>query len=361
MNNKTIKFDSSSFEGSSYDIGYKLGKHYRKKFPFLKFFLLHPLFPKVTKEKVEDMTSILTKYDPELLMEMKGFSKATNISLDKVLVKLGGYGFQPTIVAGCTQLAILPCTASTNNSIVGRNYDFSNKKIYSDMQLLSLYPETGNNVIGMAQFAFGRIEGINSYGLYAGLSVAHGKGKSDNGILSTMVIRILLDKCKTIHEATELIHKLPHSYSYNYLIADKQNAYAIEVCPPKIVVRKPEHNYISICNHFESDKLKDDQLRIIPTTIERTKTIEKIIDESSILDLNTVKNILSGHSNKGVCLHHYNDFLGTIWSGIFNLTTGDAYYSFGAPCSNDYHKMNFQNNGSCNDKHKGNIPRNEAF
>lgn len=362
MKNRKLKFNINTFTGEFYHIGFKLGKLWQKRDPFFKLLLHHlPIFPKITSESIQQMHRLLSEYDPGLLLEMMGFADATRISFAEVLIKLGGYGFQPKILSGCTQFAVLPGITNNNHLLVGRNYDFSPKKLYSDLQLTLIYPETGFNVLGMTQFVFGRMEGINNYSLYVGISVAHGQGRSDSGIFAPTIVRILLDKCKTAPEAIELIQKLPHSSTYNFLIADKFNAYAVEVSPPQISVRKPENGLIVVCNHYCAGELANEQKRIIPTTIERATTVKTIINQKVPLDFETIRKILSSHANLGVCLHHYQDFLGTIWSGIFDLTAGEVFYSLGSPCLNDYRKINFSNREILDFKFKGKIPEDELL
>jgi predicted choloylglycine hydrolase len=356
---RDISFSVNSFEGEYYEIGFKEGQILLKNNPKFKYVLKAPIFPKTTPERFEEVSKLLAEFDPEILEEMRGFADATKIPYEDILVKLSGYGFQPKI--GCTQIAVLPEITSNHHVIVGRNYDFSDDKKLSDWRLILLYPGTGKHSIGVSQFIFGRTEGMNNDGLYVGMSFAHGKGKNENGFFFPMVVRILLDKCRNAEEALELIQKIPHSSSYNYLIADNKSAFVAEVSPPKIVIREPQNGLIITANHYISDVMKEEQEWTMPNSVERYNIVMTNLSGISKIDIEDVKNVLSGHSKDGVCGHHYNEFLGTLWSAIFDLNELKVYYAIGAPCISEYNLIDFSDGERINKTIKGHLPPSEPF
>jgi predicted choloylglycine hydrolase len=356
-----IKFHINSFEGDYHQIGYNLGKHFNFKNPFLKIFLNMRYFPKITNSSVIEMKNIIKEFHPELLDEMQGFADATKIPFNSILIKLGGYGLIPKVISGCSQFTLNGNITKNGHMYVGRNYDFSKSKFLSDMQVSAVYPKKGFSSIGTSLFVFGRIEGVNEHSLYVGISYGHGVGRSESGIFFPTIVRILLDKCRNLNEAIKLIKSIPHSASYNYLIADKNNACAVEVSPPNIIVRYMEDNLLVVCNHYKSVEMKYQQAKIIPTTLEREFNLNSLIQNKSNHDLNSIKGILSGHNNLGVCMHYYKDFLGTIWSGIFDLTSGEVYYSLGSPCLNEYKEISINKFEQYNTNIKGFIPKNDIF
>lgn len=359
---RKITFSVNSFEGEYYEIGFKEGQIVLKNNPYFKYVLKAPIFTKTTPEKFEEVSKLLAEFDPEILDEMKGFADATEIPYEDIVVKLSGYGItQPPIPDGCTQIAVLPEITSNQHVMVGRNYDFSDDKKLSDWRLILLYPDTGKHSIGVSQFIFGRTEGMNNDGLYVGMSFAHGKGKNDNGFFFPIIVRILLDKCKNTEEALELVQKMPHSSSYNYLIADNKSAFVVEVSPPKIAIRESQNGLIIAANHYISDAMKEEQKWTMPNSVERYNTAMTNLSGISKIDIEDVKNVLSGHSKDGVCVHHYNDFLGTLWSAIFDLNELKVYYAIGAPCINEYNLIDFSNGERINKTIKGRLPPSEPF
>lgn len=359
---KNISFSVNSFEGDYYEIGFKEGQIVLKNNPDFKYVLKAPIFLETTPEKFEEVSKLLAEFDPEILDEMKGFADATKIPYEDIVVKLCGYGItQPPIPNGCTQIAVLPEITSNQHVMVGRNYDFSDDIKLSDWRLILLYPNTGKNSIGVSQFIFGRTEGMNNDGLYVGMSFAHGKGKNDNGFFFPIIVRIILDKCKNTEEALELIQKIPHSSSYNYLIADNRNAFVVEVSPPEIVIRESKNGLVIATNHYISDAMKEEQKWTMPNSVKRYETAMEKLSNISNIDAEDIKKVLSGHSNEGVCSHYYNDFLGTLWSAVFDLNKIKVYYTFGAPCINEYNLMDFSNQEPVNKTIEGRLAPNESF
>jgi predicted choloylglycine hydrolase len=358
---KKIRYFVNSYSGSSYQIGFAQGKRERQKNPWLRLMLRNPVFPKTTKDSARKAAELFEAYAPNLLTEMRGFSDATGISFDDVVVKIGGYGFIPPISGGCSQIALLPAVTSDNHMLVGRNYDFSNRKYYSDMQLLITDPDDGNKTIGTSQFFLGRIEGMNEHGLYAGISLAHGKGKSAGGLFSTMIVRMLLNGCGDLEEALRMIHDVPHSSSYNFLIADPHDAVAVEVSPPKSAVRKTTGWGISVTNHYRAPEMEAEQKSKMPNSFQRETVIARKLNNVSRIDRDDLASLLSGHAENGVCLHYYRDFLGTIWSGMFDLTAVTAFYAFGAPCRSEYAMFDFNDGKKIRTSFTISLPRNSAM
>lgn len=359
---KNISFSVNSFEGDYYEIGFKEGQIVLKNNPYFKYVLKAPIFLETTPEKFGGVSKLLAEFDPEILDEMKGFADATKIPYEDIVVKLSGYGItQPPIPDGCTQIAVLPEITSNQHVMVGRNYDFSDDIKLSDWRLILLYPNTGKNSIGVSQFIFGRTEGMNNDGLYVGMSFAHGKGKNDNGFFFPIIVRIILDKCKNTEEALELIQKIPHSSSYNYLIADSKSAFVVEVSPPEIVIRESKNGLIIATNHYISDAMKKEQKWTMPNSVKRYETAMEKLSNISNIDAEDIKKVLSGHSNEGVCIHYYNDFLGALWSAVFDLNELEVYYTFGAPCINEYNLMEFSNQEPVNKTIEGRLAPNESF
>jgi hypothetical protein len=53
----------------------------------------------------------------------------------------------------------------------------------------------------------------------------------------------------------------------------------------------------------------------------------------------TIRGILSDPYPKGLCFHYYQEFLGTLWSLIFDLNAGTAEICFGSPIVNQWHTL----------------------
>lgn len=333
-----MPFSINHLDGSYYTIGYCEGQQAAHG---QNLYLKIPVFAKVTTEHFNRITKLLSEFDPGLLDEMKGFSDATGIPYSKVVVKMSTYGFKPLIPGACTQIALLPERTTNRHVLVGRSYDFSDIRMLTDRRLVLLSPDGGLSNIGTSQYYFGRYEGINSAGLYVGMSGALGKGFQKDGFFFPIIVRILLDRSRSANEALQLIQKIPHSASYNYLIADADKAYVVEVSPPKYAIRQSIKGLLIATNHYVSLSMKEEQKRLLPNSMFRYRTVENLLDSSGKRDLISLQKILSGHHSEGVCVHYYLYFLGTMWSAMYDLNNKEVYYALGAPCLNSYRRFYF--------------------
>jgi hypothetical protein len=63
----------------------------------------------------------------------------------------------------------------------------------------------------------------------------------------------------------------------------------------------------------------------MPKSVKRYETAMANLTNISKIDIENLKNVLSGHSGDGVCVHYYDDFLGTLWSAIFDLNEIEVF------------------------------------
>jgi predicted choloylglycine hydrolase len=324
-----------------------------------RLFLKLPVFAEVSAEQLSRIIKLLSTFDPGLLEEMKGFSDATGIPYSEVVVKMSTYGFKPLIPGACTQIALLPERTTSHHMLVGRSYDFSDISLITDRRLVLLSPKNSLASIGTSQYYFGRYDGMNSAGLYVGMSAALGNGYQKEGFFFPIVVRILLDSCRSATEALHLIQKIPHSASYNYLIADSSEAYVVETSPPKFAIRQAVKGLLIATNHYISPTMKEEQKRILPNSMFRYGTAKDLLDSSGKKDLPSIQSVLSGHHDKGVCVHYYMYFLGTLWSAMYDLNTREVYYALGAPCLNSYRRFDFKLEKWKDESIKGHLPVND--
>jgi len=356
---RDMPFIVAHLDGSYYAIGYKEGQQAAQKQRLLRYALKLPVFAEATPERYKRITQLLSELDPGLLNEMKGFSDAAGIPYTEVVVKMSTYGLKPAMPGACTQIALLPERTANRHMLVARSYDFSDIRVLTDRRLVLLSPEGSQASIGTSQYYFGRYDGMNSAGLYIGMSAALGKGYQKEGFFFPMVVRILLDSCQSADAALQLIQKIPHSASYNYLIADVSNAYVVEVSPPKLAIRQAEKGLLIATNHYVSPSMKEEQKKVLPNSLFRYRTVEGLLGGSGKNDLRGLQKILSGHHDEGVCVHHYMHFLGTLWSATYDLDTKEVYYALGAPCLNSYRRFSFPIEKKRDEIVRGHLPAND--
>ncbi|MGE5372998.1 MAG: C45 family autoproteolytic acyltransferase/hydrolase [Solirubrobacterales bacterium] len=342
LSERKLSYTVVRTEGTAYEVGYAEGKQILKQNPDFANTLRNPFFLESNSRNFNRVLVILKKYDPQLLEEMRGFSDATGIPYQDVVTKLSTYGFRPPLPFGCTQMAVLSKVTGTGHTLVGRNYDFSDIEALTDRLLIVQTRSDSRSTLGMSQHVFGRYEGINQDGVYVGISAGWGKGRTAKGFFFPMVVRVLLDQSQTADDAVALLKRLPLGGSYNYLIADPDHAYVVEVSPPRIAVRQPENCILAATNHYVATSMRKERMRVMANSTLRYRTVIQALNETPPINLARVEKVLSSHGTEGVCMHAYATFLGTMWSAAFDLEKGKAYYSFGAPCRNPFREISLQ-------------------
>ena len=186
----------------------------------------------ITKERetfAKKCLPIYEKYYPEILEEIRGLADGQKGRYeDFYTFLLSMYCFE--FNNHCTCFAF----KDKDNLIFGRNSDFlvALEKLYMNClyKLNGVYGFNGNTT------AFIEIEdGINEYGLAVGLTFIYPK-ITKAGFNSGMLVRYLLEKCKTVDEVIESLNMIP--------IASQQTLTVMDNCGNSAVI---ECN----CNHVE--------------------------------------------------------------------------------------------------------------
>ena len=60
---------------------------------------------------------------------------------------------------------------------------------------------------------------MNEKGLVVGLHFVNSEHRGE-GFIATTVVRMLLEQCANVGEATKLITTIPHGYCFNYSMTD---------------------------------------------------------------------------------------------------------------------------------------------
>ena len=222
--------------------------------------------------------------------------------------------------------------------ILGRNFDWINRPIL----LLKTKPDNGLSSFSMVDISYlgyhdtflpdsfmgarfsliyspyVSFDGMNEMGLAVGEMAVPDrfKPKKDSGkatIGDTHSIRMILDKAKTVDEAVALLQKYNISFptlAWHYLIADREgNSAIIEYVDGQMVKTKKDRNFQICTNYIVYNKSEDEKQRLC----NRYKKAYKILDEKDgdIDQLEMMKLL------EDISQYH------TIWSVVYNMTTGD--------------------------------------
>lgn len=237
------------FKGNHYDAGYKWGKllfnHGRT--------LEHcPTFtPDENMRKfAQKCKTVYRKHYPELLDEIQGIADGQQLpvsTLETILFSMYCMRFDNR----CTCFAF----HNAGRVIFARNSDFlvSIEKLYMNC----LYALDGAYAFNGNTTAYVEMEdGVNEYGLAAGLCFVYPK-LNKPGFNAGMLVRYILEKCKTTAEAISALKSLPIASSQTITLADGNGDIAVvESNAEKLIVIKPDgRNFVATANCFVSSEI----------------------------------------------------------------------------------------------------------
>lgn len=168
----------------------------------------------------------------------------------------------PAYLAGCSQIAWIH-----NSPSLIRNYDYSFKMFEGTLW----YSHWLQPVMGVSDCCWGLLDGINASGLAASLTFG-GRKVVGKGFGIPLVIRYLLETCRSVPEAQRVLMRIPVHMAYNVTLIDTSGAYTTLYLSPDrapVVVNTPVAT-----NHQEEVEWTD--YALLTGTIERKQLLENL-------------------------------------------------------------------------------------
>lgn len=316
------------FKGSHYVVGYKWGNLlYQNN----KIISKQHTF-RITEERkkfVKKCLPIYEKYYPEILREIKGIADGQRDSYDDLCTfLLSMYCFE--FDNHCTCFAF----KDKNNIIFGRNSDFivELEKLYMNClyNLDNVYSFNGNTT------AFVEMEdGINEYGLAIGLTFIY-PTVVNAGFNAGLLVRYLLEKCKTTNEAIETLKTLPIASQQTLTISDYTGNIAVIECNAEdmeILNTNKDGNFVIATNQFNSENMK----RYNNHNIDDWRAEERynvgynaLKNNKKEFSFELAKDILSGKYGF-MCQYDRKTNADTVWSVIYDIKNRKIYRAEGNP------------------------------
>lgn len=345
MKSKVMEFKHCIVEGTAYEAGEQLGNLLKADKAFIQE-MTTPLFggSKLSKDQIARVKELYDKFCPGTNEEMKGFADAIGANVDDVVYY---FAFLQHRIGNCSHIALTPSITEKGHTYLGRNYDYSweDKPILIETRIKGQY-----NQIGFGCQVFGRFDGMNEHGLC--ITTSSGvinPNYKEEGFVFPVIVRALLNNCKTVKEAIKVFDSMKVADYRNFMIIDRNgDAALIEAAASKYAIKRAgdtyEDKYLFSTNHYNiPDMIKLGYPRV-RHSITRYKAInahiETVLPKVSITEL---KNILSTTMPDGVCCHHYKDGMGTLWSIVFDSMETEANICFGSPSVNQWKTFHINN------------------
>jgi predicted choloylglycine hydrolase len=317
------------FKGTHYEAGYKWGRMLREHGNVIKD---SPTFD-LTEERREFAALCIPEYErhyPEILEEIRGIADGQQSSFEMLTtLLLSMYCFE--LQNKCTCFAF----SDGGKTVFGRNSDFLVKieKLYMNC----LYRLDGAFALNGNTTSFVQLEdGVNEYGFAAGLTFVYPHIRKP-GLNAGMLVRHLLETCKTTEEAIEKLKEIPIASAQTLTVADRNGSIAVVECnPQKTVVIHPEQGecFVAAANNFHSEELQNFRN---PNGIDDWRSDERYHTAATALGKNRgqysvdfAKALLAGKYGF-ICQYDRKKGADTVWSVVYDLTDNTVYRVEGNP------------------------------
>lgn len=308
---KEIQSTILQYKGSHYDFGKMQGKSLKNS----SLFSSHREQLKPTRHSkftidVKEAEAWISQFAPALWEELEGLAEGLDIPVHQAAALYSGYQ-QEWVHSGCSIL--------TTKDIFIRNYDF-HPKTYEG-RFVIFQPEKGYASIGPAQRITGRTDGMNEKGLVAGYNFVN-RRRGGDGFIPTVITRMLLENCASAGEAAELIKRIPHRHTFNFMLYDKEaTSYVVEASPRGVQVRER----LFSTNHFD---LQTDENRYhMSDSVRRAELLE----EKSLTELTPEEAFRYFNQKKyKIYSEEYSNWAGTIHTSMYNPKKLEMAFAIGA-------------------------------
>lgn len=164
-------------------------------------------------------------------------------------------------------------------------------------------------------------DGINEHGLCAALTFLLSKNIKP-GINGGFLVRKVLEECKNVEEAVDIIMSTPMSSAHNLVLADRTGTMAVVECSNGRKTVRYGDRYVVATNHFITDEMiKYNGLEENwHHTDDRFNSINKCLNSFKTFNFNLCKEIISGKYGF-VCQFEKSLHFDTIWSAVYDLNS----------------------------------------
>ena len=340
------RFQHVVLEGNHYEIGQQQGEFLKANTPeYVEHYTSGNVdLKKLGFDRFEDLQHHYEEFCPGITEELTGLAESLSVKPDKLPM----YGSPIYESGNCSQISVLSSATKNGHAYVGRSYEFNQEM--NDFRLCTARIKGKTKHIGFSELLLFRDDGMNEHGFCVTFS-GGGTFKTKptkKGFPFFLIVRSLLDNCKSVAEAIEYIERVPVHGFWNFLLTDKDSntalvqffdgTYAI-----KQINQESAEPYLFAGNHYKLPEMEKYQEFagdwILVNSKKRCELIESTLKNvSPQISKETLRDMLSKEIYDGLSGHYYTDFFGTLFSLIFDLSDLTADVCFGSPTHNEWQK-----------------------
>lgn len=345
-------------EGSPFQIGLQIGESLKERISLsinqildyelgvykkLTFGEEAPPISTYTKEyifnKARIFLPLFKKYCPQMLMELRGIAKGSNIDFEQaLLLQIRGEIVYAAAQFGCTSFALSREATSNNRVLIGQNWDYP---IESDLlMVLHVIPEEGPRRIMMTFIGLTSYLGINSEGI-GNFANALPWGWCEPGIPHYPFWWRIFQQ-KHMAGIRDIVKKTKPVQPKNCVFCDANGEIAdLEMTPNDSIWLDPHEGFFVHTNHFlgEPYSNKSNLPPLMGDSVPRYNRLKALVKESyGSITVSKMQKFLSDHDNypTSICRHEEPDGWFTSASMIAEPELGVLHVCAGNPCSGEY-------------------------
>jgi predicted choloylglycine hydrolase len=372
-----------TFSGTHYEIGVQQGQVFReqinkiwKEIPNYQVVkLMKPrllpmsLFVRLAKRRAAGLLShdVFECY-PKQAQRLSGIAEGAGMDMSTVLfmqameLMIGKARYR---VEACTTIALDSDRTATEETIVGKNFDYLN-----DLEPYQLTCETkpkeGHATLGCKIVPLaGMLDGMNEHGLTVTYNLAYTLDEPECFAPLSMALQEMLETCRNTDEAAEFITQAKRGgHDAVLTLADpKGNIKTVEITSNHAVTRDMTDGWAINTNHFKSDEMQRYEIprdavysgraaprellgvRLHESSEQRLKRAQELLKDKDKVDESRITEILRDHgendkpSNMTICRH--TEYNSTLRSVIFYPNRKTIKVLYGKPCQNRYDEFRF--------------------
>ncbi|MGM0166379.1 hypothetical protein IGI39_001338 [Enterococcus sp. AZ135] len=324
------------FRGNHYEIGKKWGTLLRKNDQYL----LDNIPFEITQEMKDFSKNCFPYYEeffPEILDEIDGIAEGQLIAPDSLYAVLFSM-YALVRVTNCSSFII----KNEHTFLLGRNSDFLTaiEKLY--MNCIYTFNESNSYSFSGNTTAFVEMEdGVNQWGLAIALTSVF-PNSIKPGLNVGFILRILLEKCKNVDEALELLQTLPRCTAGTLVIADASDkACLVEFTNNELTYSFINNEgYLCATNSFHLSEMITYKISLEDDWFaeERYQTLDQHLSENySSMEVSEAEQLLAGKYGF-LCQYDRKTGKDTVWSTIYDLRNNHVYRCEGNPSRKKYNE-----------------------
>ena len=357
-----MNFPYIEIEGTPYEIGFQEGRSFKAQINgsmecYRAMFMDYSnLNWDRARELSKQFIPVISEYNPDYLEEMKGVAEGSGFEFEDILalncrseLVFVGKEFDK-MEGGCTSIGVSSDAGESGHAYLAHNWDWKTSQ-RSSMVMMKIRQKNGKPTIFMVTEAgiIGKT-GFNSAGVALYLN-ALSTNQAPGGLPLHMAMRGILD-CETLAEAVNAATRMPLGCCANFMLGHKNGeCIDLEIENEDFDVLYPQDGIIVHTNHFLSPRLplaprKDTTKYKLTDSFIRLGRADKLMRRKKHgITAQDIIEVLSDHMEypAGICRH--DDLkvepglrLGTVFSMVVNLTSGEIYFCKGNPCENEYER-----------------------